>query len=220
MQITKYNFSDLYKSLLSAYEIGIKNVLYQPVIKFSNFPDRKVISNKSEINISPDQIGILYSEFEKIVKFERKHNINTNIYRLLPWIEEYIKYYPDKNKPFFFNNVIPKFYCREVFTVIDIDYYGGIQPCGLLLSQKSIKDNKNIDLLVQWEEASKKLKNDLRKFNYPQNCNGCSHKFSRNLFASALMRPITNRRIFLKISILILNRFIYRILKKLLLKKK
>jgi len=217
--ISKYNYHDLYKSLIHAHSLKITNVLYQPVIKYSNFPNISVIKNKQELNVSTDQFDILFRELQKIYLFERKHKINTNIYRLLPWIESYINIIPDKKNTFFFHKVLPKFYCREIFTVIEINYYGGIQPCGLIQAEKSIKDNKSIDLLTQWENATEKLKADLKSFNYPIYCNGCCHKFSRNMIASAFQYPFANRKILITIFISIFNRLLSIILKKLYIKE-
>jgi MoaA/NifB/PqqE/SkfB family radical SAM enzyme len=211
--ISKYNYTDLYKSIVLAYEQNIAHVLYQPVIRFSNYPERKAISNKTELNVPAEHFDLLLNELKKISIFERKHKISTNIYRLLPWLEQYIKYEDNPKHKFFFNKVLPVFYCREALAVIDIDYYGGIQPCGLSLAQNSIKANKNTDLLIQWQKEIEDLRRDLSNFDYPGICNGCCHKFSRNMMASAFKRPFTNRLIFIKLCRSIIDRIFFRLLK-------
>jgi MoaA/NifB/PqqE/SkfB family radical SAM enzyme len=216
--ISKYNYTDLYKSLICAYEHGINQILYQPVIKYSNYPDRIVINNKTDLNVPSYKLDVLYDELKKIYSFERKHKIKTNVFRLLPWIKEYIGFVPDSNTKFFFNNMLKKFYCREVSAVIDINYYGGIQPCGLMIAEKSIKENKTADLLLQWEKANEKLKFDLKNRNYPNCCNGCCHKFGRNMLASAFKKPFANRKFFIKILILIADRIISITFKKLFIR--
>lgn len=211
--ISKYNYKDLYNSLLYAYEIKVKNILYQPVIRCSNFPDITVIDEKNDLNVPPGEYEILLKELKKIYSFEKKHKINTNIYRLFPWLREYITFVPDEYNNFFFYNVLKQFYCREAFAVIDINYYGGLQPCGLMPAEKSIKEDKTTGLLLQWMKAGEKLKSDLKNREYPLNCNGCCHKFGRNMLASAFLKPFSNRKTLLRLLVLISERLISKIIK-------
>jgi MoaA/NifB/PqqE/SkfB family radical SAM enzyme len=45
--ITSYNYQYLFDSLIKAQKLGVKTVLYQPIIYYSNYPDRKVIEDKA-----------------------------------------------------------------------------------------------------------------------------------------------------------------------------
>lgn len=204
--ISKYNYYDLYNSLIKAYEYGIFQVLYQPVIFYSNYPDKPVIENKRRINVRAENLDILMDQLHNIFSFEKKHKIKTNVYRILPWIKYYIKNASDLNRKWFFQDVLKKFYCREVHAVIDISYDGGIQPCGLLPAEKNIRENKETGLLSQWYEATSKLRDDLRNNILPIYCNGCCHKFSRNMLASVMKYPLSNRVALMKILWLITSR--------------
>lgn len=204
--ISDYNYYDLFNSLIKAYENGICQVLYQPIIYFSNYPDKPVIENKRQLNVSVENLEILMDQLHKIFSFEKKHKIKTNVYRILPWIKYYIKNAADLNGKWFFQDILKKFYCREVYAVIDISYDGGIQPCGLLLAEKNIRENKEIGLLAQWYEATFKLKNDLSNNMLPIYCNGCCHKFSRNMLASIIKYPLANRVALMKMLLIMTSR--------------
>lgn len=212
--ISKYNVHDLYNSLISAYELGITQVLYQPIISYSNYPDKQTIEEKHELNVEIENLYILKEQLQKIKSFEYKHRINTNVYRIIPWIEHYIKATREKKENWFFHSILKTFYCREVYAVIDISYTGGIQACGLTPAEISIQKDTTIGLLAQWEIATFKLKQKLDKHEYPACCNGCCHKFSRNMLASVILNPIKNRKAFVQIVILLSVRIITRILKK------
>ncbi len=217
--ISKYNYLDLYSSLIKAYELGITQVLYQPIISYSNYPDKKVVDNKPQLNVSFAKADIVLDQLQKIYKFERIHKINTNVYRILPWIKYYLKSATNAEGNFFFFDVLKKFYCREAFAVIDISYYGGIQPCGLSLPEINIKSDRSIDLLNLWSDATKKLKYDLNKNRFPLYCNGCCHKFGRNMLASVMKYPLANRKALIKIISLLISRTIFRLYKNLFITK-
>lgn len=217
--ISKYNYHDLFNSLLKAYKYGVSQVLYQPIIYYSNYPDRQVIENKSQLNVGFENVDILIDQLEKIHRFERKFKINTNVYRIIPWISSYMKGAASLNTNFFFNEVLNKFYCREVYAVIDIDYNGGIQPCGLSKAEINIHKNKDIGLLGLWSEATGNLKNELINNRYPDYCNGCCHKFSKNMLASIIKYPIANRATLAKIFSLLISRILSRLYKKLFIKQ-
>ncbi|MBN1185223.1 MAG: radical SAM protein [Bacteroidales bacterium] len=212
--ISRYNYHELFNSFIAAYESGAKEILYQPVINYSNFPDREGLPNKKQINVGVDKIDVLNDQLEKIYQFERKNNIKTNVYRIKPWINNYIKTASGSNSSWFFNDILKKFYCREVHTVIDISYNGGIQPCGLALAITSIKDNKETNLLSQWYKAGSSLKNNLKNKKYPEICNGCCHKFSRNMIASVFKYPLANNKALRKVILLLIFRTISMINKK------
>lgn len=211
--ISRYNCPDLFETFVSAYELGVEEVLFQPVITYSNYPDLQAIDGKHLINVEKKQIGILSNQLEKIYRFEKRHKINSNVYRLKPWITYYIESTVGGNNARFFERVLKKFYCRESHAVIDIDYHGGIQPCGLALAEINIKDNKNTDLFTQWVKATSGLKNDLNNQNFPDFCDGCCHKFSRNMLAAVMKYPIANRKAFYSLSVLLLTRLLFRIYK-------
>jgi len=211
--ISKYNYHDLFNFLTNAYEKGIKQVLFQPIIYYSNYPDRPTIDNKSQLNVSVDKLDILMSELRKILRFERKHKIKTNVYRILPWIEYYLKTAATQNG-WFFNDVLNKFYCREIYAIIDISYDGGIQPCGLSRATIDIYENRHLGLMALWSKATLGIKDDLLNERYHEYCNGCCHHFSRNMLASILKYPIKNRVALINMHSLLLSRVLSRMLKK------
>lgn len=212
--ITRYNFDTLYSFLKDAFSRGVRQVLFQPVISFSNYPDRPPVSNKARFNVPPEKLPALTEQLRMIHRFEKTHNINTNVYRILPWISHYIETAYSGNGKWFFEGVLNKFYCREVDAIIDIAYDGGIQPCGLALSGISILNNRDKGLLDLWEEATATLKEELQNNKFRDICNGCCHHFSRNMMASVIRYPISNRMALAKISMLIMERAVTRAYKK------
>ena len=212
--ISKYNYHDLSEFFAQAWEKGIKQVLFQPIIYFSNFPDRPAIDEKSQLNVGIENIDTLLVELRKILYFERKHQIKTNVYRILPWIEFYLKTVAGQGSKWFFDDVLDTFYCREIDAIIDITYDGGIQPCGLALASISIHDNRQLGLMALWSEATKQIKEDLKNQRYREYCNGCCHHFSRNMLASIMKHPIKNRRALYRIFPLIIGRTFWGVLKK------
>lgn len=213
--ISKHNYSDLSKFFTEAYERGIKQVLFQPVIYYSNFPDRQSVENKSQLNVSVDKLDVLMDELKKILQFEKKHKIDTNVYRIFPWINYYLKTAAGQNGKWFFHDVLNKFFCREVYAIIDISYNGGIQPCGLSPATVSIHKDRHLGLMALWSKATEKIKADLNHERYYEICNGCCHHFSRNMLASTFKHPIKNRQALIKIIPLLMSRIQWRMLKKL-----
>lgn len=213
--ISKYNFKDLLNHTTKVYELGVKQVLFQPIIYYSNYPDQKTIDNKSNLNVDIDNIDVLKNELKMILKFEKVHKINTNVYRIIPWIEHYIKTAYNLNGKWFFNNVLNKFFCREIYAIIDISYDGEIQPCCLSKATINIFDERNLGLLELWSKATLKIKDDMINGRFYNHCNGCCNHFSRNMLASLMKYPFQNRATLLKMIPLLSSRAFSRIYKNL-----
>ncbi len=212
--ISKYNYTDLADSLEKIYSFGVKQVLYQPIIYYSNYPDRDLLEDKAQLNVSPENIDILKSQLLQILRFERKHGIKTNVYRIIPWIEEYLKSASGSGSRWFWEKLVKKFTCRDISAIIDITYDGGIQPCAFAESHFSIKRNREVGLLNLWKMATKDIHNDIESGKYRAYCNGCCNHFSRNMLYSAIKYPIKNRTILLKLTSLIFLRATNSIYKK------
>jgi MoaA/NifB/PqqE/SkfB family radical SAM enzyme len=208
--ISKYNLRDLSGFIEAANAKGIRQVLFQPIIYYSNYPGSPAVDNKSLLNVDPKDTGVLMEELDKILRFERTHKIKTNVYRIYPWIAAYIETAASQDGTWFFNKVLGKFYCREVDAIIDISFDGGIQPCGLAEASVYITGIRKEGLINLWMDATAALKDDLKNERYPQICNGCCHHFSRNMLASIFKYPVRNRKTFSKIFPLILLRVLSR----------
>lgn len=215
--ISKYNYRDLFELFTSAYETGIKQVLYQPVIYYSNYPDQLPVDKKSQLNAGVDELDMLMDELSKILRFEKNHQIKTNVYRIFPWIKYYLKTAANQDGKWFFDDVLKKFYCREIDAIIDISYDGGIQPCGLSPASVSIFKDRHLGLMELWEKATEEIKNDLHNGRYYNCCNGCCHHFSRNMLASIMKYPFKNRDALFNMMPLLLSRMQSQIVKKLFL---
>jgi MoaA/NifB/PqqE/SkfB family radical SAM enzyme len=212
--ISKYNFQYLFKFFTTAFERGVKQVLFQPVIYFSNYPEIIPVENKSQLNVSYEKLDILMDELRKILDFEKRHKIKSNVYRIFPWIEYYIKTAQSSDRKWFFNEVLNRFFCREIYAIIDITYNGGIQPCGLASASVFIQDNRHRDLLDLWSEATLKIKEDMLNERYHPYCNGCCHHFSRNMLASIFKYPFKNRKALFEMLPFLLTRIRTKIIKK------
>ena len=212
--ISKYNYAEVYDFLQHACRIGIKQVLFQAIIYFSNYPDRPAIDEKSQLNVPVENMDALLLELSKILLFERKHPIKTNVYRILPWIEYYLKTAGGQGSEWFFDDVLDAFYCREIDAIIDITYDGGIQPCGLAPASINIRQNRQPGLLALWSAATQEIREDLQNQRYREYCNGCCHHFSRNMLASIMKHPIKNRHALYRIFPLIFWRTFWDVIKK------
>jgi MoaA/NifB/PqqE/SkfB family radical SAM enzyme len=191
--ISKYNYKSLFNYVRAAHNIGIKEVLFQPVIYHSNFPDRSVIADKYNLNVDPAETGILIQELDKILMFERKHRIKTNTYRIKLWIGEYLKGVHSNNGHYFFNNILNHFYCRELDSIIEINHDGGLLPCGLGQAKYYIDDIRQEGLICGWNKARKQLQECMKRQEFQPMCNACCHHFSRNMMASIIKHPYRNR---------------------------
>jgi MoaA/NifB/PqqE/SkfB family radical SAM enzyme len=212
--ISKFNFRILSEHFISAYNFGIKQVLFQPVIYYSNYPGLEPVDHKVQLNVSADHLDALMEELKKILQFERKHQIKTNVYRIFPWIKSYLETANAKKGRWFFSDVLNKFYCREIDAIIDITYDGGIQPCGLVPASITIHENRQEGLVVLWLKATQQIREDLSHYRYYPVCNGCCHHFSRNMLASIAKYPVKNRLALLKMMPLVLSRMQSGLLKK------
>jgi MoaA/NifB/PqqE/SkfB family radical SAM enzyme len=213
--ISRYNLHDLFPFVVKAYQMGIKQVLFQPIIHYTNYPDRPAIDGKKSLNVPPDQLPVLMENLENILNFEKRHNINTNVYRIMPWIRHYIESSASRNGKWFFGEVLEKFYCREIFATIDIAYDGGIQPCALTRAKISIKDHGERGLMELWQEATKTIRDDITNEHYYDYCNACCNKFSRNMLASIIKYPWKNRKAAARLAPLIFSRVVTKTKKKL-----
>ncbi|NTW25481.1 MAG: radical SAM protein [Lentimicrobium sp.] len=213
--ISKHNYHDLYHFFTTAYEKGVKQVLFQPVIYYSNYPERKAVDKKSLLNVGVAELKPLMDQLSKILEFEKRHPISTNVYRIYPWISQYLQTASNQGEKWFFEAVLKKFHCREVYAIVDISYDGGIQPCGLTAASVSIHKNRHEGLIPLWLKATAGIRKDMTDGNYYDCCNGCCHHFSRNMLASIFKYPITNRAALFTMIPLLLSRIQSRIRKKL-----
>jgi MoaA/NifB/PqqE/SkfB family radical SAM enzyme len=214
--ISKYNYHDLFQSFVAAYSTGVRQLLFQPVITYSNYPEHPAVDNKNELNVGADQIEELLAELKKILDFEKNHAIKTNVYRIMPWIKHYLNTTASNERQWFFDKVLEKFYCRDIYALIEITYNGEIMPCGLAPASVNIYNDRQKGLLGLWMDATKEIKDDLINGRYRDYCNGCCHHFSRNMLASIIKYPFRNRKALLKIIPLLGNRLLTRTAKKII----
>jgi MoaA/NifB/PqqE/SkfB family radical SAM enzyme len=212
--ISRHNYKNLFAFVQAANNMGIRQVLFQPIIHYSNFPDRPVIPEKNLLNVPFEEVDELMKELKKILEFEKGNRISTNVYRILPWIGAYLKTAAGKNHGWFFQEVLGKYYCREIHATIDIAYDGGIQPCGLTRARVNIHDAGGKSLLELWQEATKVIKSDISQGNFYHYCNACCNKFSRNMLASVMKYPWKNRRALGRLAPLVFSRLINQTKKK------
>jgi MoaA/NifB/PqqE/SkfB family radical SAM enzyme len=213
--ISRYNYRNLSGFVETAHRIGIRQVLFQPIIHYTNYPDRPVIGNKASLNVPEDEIDTLLEELQKIYQFEKGHDISTNVYRIRPWIRTYLEHAGSMEGELFFREVLGKFYCRETFATIDIAYDGGIQPCGLTGATVNIHDRQGRGLLELWQEATAGIRDSISQGHYYPYCNACCHKFSRNMMASIMRYPWKNRKAAARMAPLIFARIVSKTRKQL-----
>lgn len=212
--ISKWNYEGLYPFILEAHRRNIRQVLFQPVIHASNYPGVDALSNKHRLNIPPEKVETLLDELKKILHFEHRHRISTNVYRILPWIASYIRAAGSDHGAGFWTEVLGKFYCREIYAIIDITYNGEIQACGLVSSGVSIKQHNEESLLSKWNRATLPLRKDLENNRFLPVCNACCHHFSRNMLASVMRYPFRNRKMLFYLTQALLMRIISRAMLK------
>lgn len=212
--ISTYNYHHLFSFIVQTHQAGISQVLFQPIIYFTNYPDRMTIHGKERLNVPLSGVEELMDNLYLIKNFEKDHNIRTNVYRILPWIEAYLSGISNQEGHWFFEEFLRTFYCREIHATIDIDYDGGIQPCGLTRAKINIRDAGNSGLMELWKKATREIKSDISQGKYYPYCNACCHKFSRNMYASVMKYPFRNRAALRKILPLLINRSLTMAIKK------
>lgn len=217
--ISIFNYRDLFNFTVEACRLGVSQVLFQPVIFSSNYPERPALEQKRSLNVPPEGISTLMTELAKIHRFERRHAIRTNVYRILPWIRSYLEYTSGMKTGWFFLEVMKKFHCREIYAIIDIAYDGGIQPCGLAEAQISIHEHREKGLLGLWHDATKKIREDLQNDRFYPICNSCCHHFSRNMMASAAKYPFRNRKLLSTLVLMMAERILFRLYKRILINR-
>lgn len=213
--ITRYNRHCLAQHVETAAARGIRQVLFQPVIRASNYPGISPLDQKNDLNVDAEDIPELLHQFRMILQLERKLPIRTNIYRLMPWIAAYLDRKRTGLNAFFFQAVLKKFYCRELDAIIDISFDGNIQACGLVASGVSVFDAREKGLIRLWNEATAVAKHQLKHNTYYPECDACCHHFSRNMLASIFKYPLRNYRVLLQLTPLILRRMMNETRKRL-----
>ncbi len=212
--ISKYNYNDLLRSLTEVRKLGVKTVLYQPIISYSNYPDRQTIDNKAELNVSREQVPLLLAELRKILKYEFTHGVKTNVYRLLPWIESYLDFVNGSSQKYFWQKILPVFRCRDIYAIVDIAYDGEVQPCALCTSGIYLSGLREKNLTELWLDAGKNLRAGNEKGNFPSFCNGCCNHFSRNMLYSVFRYPLINYKMFFKVFYLSIRRLFSTLIKQ------
>ena len=211
--ISRHNSQDLLNTVKNACQAGISQVLFQPVIYFSNYPDSQAIDNKKELNVPSTQVPELETMLDDILAFEKKNPVKTNVYRIRKWLPVYLRHLSGDKEGYFFSSLVSRFYCRETDAIINIHFDGTIQACGLLGSNINIKDNQDKSLYTLWSEATASLRKDLNNRNFPSCCNACCHHFSRNLIASLIRYPVHNHQTLLSLLPLFASRAWYTLRK-------
>ena len=211
--VTKFNFRDLSSFIQTADRKGIRQVLFQPVIACSNYPECSPADDKVLLNVPYDEMSALMGQLSEIRRYENHHRIRTNVYRILPWVGSYLKWAPDKGKQMFFREFLKDFYCRDAYAIVDISYDGLIQPCGLLPGSLSVSGAPAEGLLPLWKKATRELHERLEEGDYPPACNACCHHFSRNMIASVIRRPLANRATLFRLFPLITVRLFHSVYK-------
>ena len=212
--ISKHNFTRLHELVMEAQKSGAPEVLFQPVIFASNYPGTEKLADKGRLNVEVGDAGVLLQQLDMILRFEKTHRIKTNAYRLKYWIEPYLSHAHQGNGGFFFNDVLGRFYCREVDAIIEISCDGNIQACGLIGSDVNVRENREEGLLKLWKKANENLRDDLIKKQYRAECNACCNHFGRNMIASILRYPLANRRMAIKMGKLLISRGLHESNKK------
>ncbi len=212
--LSKYNYNDLLFSLKEIGKLGVKTVLYQPIIYYSNYPDRPALDNKAALNVSRDEIPLLMAELRKVLSYEFGHGVKTNVYRLLPWIESYLDFVNGSDLKYFWQKKVPVFKCRDIYAIVDIAYDGEIQPCALCTSGVYLNELHKRSLTELWLEAGKNLRAVNETGNFPLFCNACCNHFSRNMLYSVFRYPISNHKMFFKVMCLSVRRLFSTLIKQ------
>ncbi len=212
--ISVHNYDKLFRFVKQAHQNGIKQVLFQPVITASNYPERAVLDEKKRLNPGLDELTVLMSELKKILAFERMHPVSTNVYRIYPWIALYLKNVHQPNGGWFWEPLLETFFCREIYAIVDISYDGGIQPCGLAQANVFINQNREKGLTTLWQEATVQIREEVGSGRFYDICNACCHHFSRNMLASLAKYPVRNRKALLAMAPLMFSRVMWRTIKK------
>lgn len=212
--ISVHNYDKLLSFVEQAHNRGIRQVLFQPVITASNYPERPVLEDKKWLNPGLGELKVLMSELKKIPAFERSHPISTNVYRIYPWIAMYLKNVHQPNGGWFWEPLLEAFFCREIYAIIDISYDGGIQPCGLAQAGIFINSNSEKGLIDLWQEATLPIKEEVGQGRFYDICNACCHHFSRNMLASLARYPLKNRKALAAMLPAMFSRVMWRVIKK------
>jgi MoaA/NifB/PqqE/SkfB family radical SAM enzyme len=192
--ITKYNFQDIAHLVKKADVLGVQSVNFQPVINNSNYPEVDGITQKNDLNISPEHLDRLEQEFIEILAFEKIHAIKTNTHILQKWIKQYIAFcsgLTTKNT-FFFEYHLKRFFCVVLYNRIRINYYGELLPCHFIQGDISIHDDPNQSLIQTWNRSCQQIRTSIKQQHYPRQCNGCVCSYSLNLFTSVIKHPLMN----------------------------
>lgn len=193
--ISLYNYQDLANVVRNAHALGVSSVNFVPIITASNFSGVQAIPQKEELNPKPDHMRFLDDEFNKILKFERDHTIQTNVSDLKLWLQHYITFHarqaPDTD--FFFKYRLQRLFCLNVYSRIKINAFGEVQPCNLIPSSITIHDNHNRSLVDVWNTSCNQLRTAMKEQKYPEQCHGCYGPHSMNILLSTIKYPFSNR---------------------------
>jgi MoaA/NifB/PqqE/SkfB family radical SAM enzyme len=191
--ITSLNHADLSNLVEEAEVLGVREVIFQPVIFSSNFPDTTPIPDKKGLNILPAQVEEIERRFDQILQFEKNHRVSTNLKVLRCWLPEYIQSLDQSGtgNPFF-HKVLRRFWCAALDLIISLNYYGEVLPCNLLKSSVNIKERGEKHLVDLWNQACEPVRMNLRKGLYPDACASCICNFSTNFLGSTIRYPLHN----------------------------
>jgi len=191
--ISAYNYQDIFDITVNANRLGVNSVDFQPVIFISCFPEVEPITNKKRFNVLLEHLPEIEDQFQRIMDYEKRNPIKTNVYVLRQWLPNYIQFLSSMQiNGFFFKEIVNRFWCAPLYSTIAINYYGDILPCNMLKPAKSIKDGDSKSLVELWNESCKPIRSMIKRQQYPDACKSCICAFDFNILGSTLKYPFNN----------------------------
>ena len=191
--ISPYNFNGLFEVVESADKLGVDSVSFQPIIHVSNYPEIAPIPSKKSLSILEENMGVVESEFQRIMSYEKTHRISTNAIALRQWLPSYTAYVSGgKDDRIFFERFLSRFFCAVLYDAMAIDYYGNILPCNIMGGGVNFKDKADRSLIDLWNESCAPIRQLHKKRDYPETCTSCVCLFDTNLLASIIKYPLSN----------------------------
>jgi MoaA/NifB/PqqE/SkfB family radical SAM enzyme len=188
--ISNKNYLQIDDLIKFTKELGVREIVFQPLHVWTNYDSVEYLKSKDQMVLSPEESADLKEKMKSSIKFAGKIGVKNNLANIVPWVDKYFEFQksnPEKGR--WIKNILPDYKCLYLHTRIFVGSDGGLLPCAMLSPRDNVKDKS----LEQALKSLSKMKREIRKGQFPPECDKCSCEVASNFTFSLILSPIKNR---------------------------
>ena len=185
--ISQNNIYDLPEYLKFCADLGVKEISFQPLNTETNFPNVSKVE-KNYLSIKDSQLLEVEKIINQGIKISKDLGLITNLFAIKQFFNTF--WLGKEKEGLWFEKLLPKYTCIEVFTNLFIASNGDLLPCALIPAVGNITNSTLKEEIKKLAILRKNIKNG----KFPSHCKACSCVASTNLAYSAVLHPLRNKK--------------------------